>query len=80
MFIDKENTLTLHSLQQVVAVLQMELSEFFRMDDTSSPNPVLEEIDGIAGFLATKPLDDVRFLHQMVRSTADHLDHVRHNP
>ena len=74
-----EVTPSLETLQQVAAVFQMDLSEVLRLDETKAPNPVLEEIDNLAGFLATKSLADVRFLHQMVRSTADHLDHVRRN-
>ena len=72
-----EVTPSLETLQQVATVFQMDLSELLRLDETKAPNPVLEEIDALAGFLAPKPLADVRFLHRMVRTTSAHLDEVR---
>jgi hypothetical protein len=42
-----------------------------------APNLVLDELDELAGYLATKPLDDIRFYSQLVRDTDSHLDKVR---
>ena len=73
-------TPSVETLQSIAQVFQMDLSEFFRFEGTNPPNPVLAELDELAGFLATKPLDDIRFYSQMIRHTACHLDKVRRNP
>ena len=69
-----EVTPSLETLQRIAQVFQMDLADFFRTNDAKAANPVLEELDALASFLATKPLEDIRFFHRMIRSTADHLD------
>jgi transcriptional regulator with XRE-family HTH domain len=70
-------TPNVETLQRIAQVFQLDLSEFFRFEGTRAPNPVLDELDGLAGFLATKPLDDIRFFSQLVRDTAVYLDRIR---
>lgn len=66
------------TLQKIALVFQMELADFFRFEGVRTPNPVLEEIDNLAGFLATRPLSDIRFFSEMVRQTENYLEKVRH--
>ena len=70
-------TPSLETVQRIALVFQMDLSAFFRVGDTHAPNPVLEELDALTGFLASRPLRDIRFFHQMVRSTAGHLGELQ---
>jgi transcriptional regulator with XRE-family HTH domain len=70
-------TPSVDTLQAIAQVFQLDLSEFFRFEGMRAPNPVLDELDELAGFLATKPLDDICFYSQLIRDAASHLDKVR---
>ena len=71
---------SLETLQSITHVFQIDLSEFFHFEETKSPNPVLEELEELTGFLATKDLDDIRFFSQIIRTAAGHIDEVRRKP
>ena len=72
-----EVTPSLDTLQRLAHVYQIDVSAFFSADDSQSPNPVLDEIDSLAAFLATKPLNEIRFYHRLVRSAAENLNELR---
>ena len=72
-----EVTPSVETLQQIARVFQIDLGGLFSIDDSRSPNPVVDEIDSLATFLATKPLHEIRFYHRLVRSAADNLDELR---
>lgn len=68
-----EVTPSLETLEQVADAFQMTLAELFSFGEKPS-NPLREEIEQLALFLATRSLSDVRFLSKMVKDTAKHLD------
>ncbi len=72
-------TPSLETLQKIAQVFQLELADFFRFDETSNVNPVLDELDKLEGFLATKPLADIRFFSMAIRNMAHYLEEVRSN-
>ena len=72
-----EVTPSLETIQRIAQVFQLDLAEFFRLEDTKATNPVHEELDALSGFLATKPLPELRFLHRLVRSASGHMDEMR---
>ena len=72
-----EVTPSLETLQRLSDVFQVEVGAFFSIDDSKSPNPVLDEIDSLAAFLATRPLKEIRFFHRMVRGAAENLQELR---
>ena len=72
-----EVTPSLETLQSIAGVFQQTLDELFTFEERRTSTPLREEIDQLSLFLATRPVADVRYLANLVRSVADYLDQDR---
>ena len=72
-----EVTPSLETLQSIAGVFQQTLAELFTFEERRTSTPLREEIDQLSLFLATRPVADVRYLANLVRSVADYLDQDR---